>query len=66
MIYKVRRIYERSLSLGQKRSYITDMKKTLKLVILVDVQLSTVGSLPYAPLNHTGSTSERFATTEGR
>lgn len=42
------------------------MKKTLKLVILVDVQLSTVGSLPYAPLNNTGSTSVRFATTEGR
>lgn len=66
MIYKVRGIYERSLSLGQKRSYITDMKRTLKLVILVDLQLSIVGSLPYAPLNNTGSTSVRFPTTEGR
>lgn len=36
------------------------------MVILVDLQLSIVGSLPYAQLNNTGSTSVRFLTTEGR
>lgn len=41
-------------------------KNSLKLVILVDLQLSLVGSLPYAQLNNTGSTSVRFLTTEGR
>lgn len=41
-------------------------KHSLKLVILVDLQLSIVGSLPYAQLNNTGSTSVMFLTTEGR
>lgn len=38
----------------------------LKVVILVDLHLPTVGSLPSAQLNNTGSTSVRFLISGGR
>lgn len=38
----------------------------LNWLFWLDLQLSIVGSLPYAQLNNTGSTSVMFLTAEGR